>query len=61
MIRLERGAWSMVKLLREATNEYAPPPSIGSSLIADFGETHGDSARQELSFGATSRSRRKQG
>ena len=24
--RLERDAWSMVKLLGEATNEYPPPP-----------------------------------
>ena len=24
-LRLERDAWSMVKLLRQATKEYAPP------------------------------------
>ena len=27
VLRLERDAWSMVKLLRQATNEYTPPPS----------------------------------
>ena len=27
MLRLERDAWSMVKRLRQATNEYPPPPS----------------------------------
>ena len=26
MLRLERAAWSMVKRLRRATNEYTPPP-----------------------------------
>ena len=26
VLRLERDAWSMVKWLRQATNEYAPPP-----------------------------------
>ena len=26
VLRLERDAWSMVKRLRQATNEYAPPP-----------------------------------
>ena len=26
MLRLEKDAWSMVKLLRQATNEYAPRP-----------------------------------
>ena len=26
MLRLERDAWSMVKRLRQATNEYAPAP-----------------------------------
>ena len=25
MLRLEKHAWSMVKLLRQATNEYTPP------------------------------------
>ena len=27
MFRLERDAWSMVKRLRQATNQYPPPPS----------------------------------
>ena len=31
VLRLERDAWSMVILLRHATNEYAPPPLNGSS------------------------------
>ena len=26
VLHLERDAWSMVKLLRQATNEYPPPP-----------------------------------
>ena len=26
VLRLERDTWSMVKRLRQATNEYAPPP-----------------------------------
>ena len=26
VLRLERDVWSMVKRLRQATNEYAPPP-----------------------------------
>ena len=28
VLRLPRGAWSMVKSLRQATNEYAPPPRL---------------------------------
>ena len=32
VLRLERDAWSMVKLLRQATNEYAPPPSPPSPI-----------------------------
>ena len=28
VLRLERDAWSMVKRLRQATNEYAPPPPL---------------------------------
>ena len=28
VLRLERDAWSIVKLLRQATNEYAPPPPV---------------------------------
>ena len=28
VLRLERNAWSKVKRLRQATNEYAPPPSF---------------------------------
>ena len=32
MLRLERDAWSMVKGLRQATNEYAPPPRPGGVL-----------------------------
>ena len=28
VFRLERDAWSMVKLLRQATNEYTPSPLI---------------------------------
>ena len=28
--RLERDAWSVVKLLRQATNEYPPPPLLTS-------------------------------
>ena len=34
MLRLERDAWSMVKWLRQATNEYAPlnmPPPPASA------------------------------
>ena len=27
VLRLERDAWPMVKRLRQATNEYAPPPA----------------------------------
>ena len=27
LLRLQRGAWSRVKWIRQATNEYAPPPS----------------------------------
>ena len=28
VLRLERDAWSMVKPLRQATNEYATPPGM---------------------------------
>ena len=28
MLRLERDAWSMVKRLRQATDEYPPPPRL---------------------------------
>ena len=31
VLRLERDAWSMVKRLRQATNEYAPPVSEGDA------------------------------
>ena len=31
-LRLERDAWSMVKRLRQATNEYAPPPPRAPSV-----------------------------
>ena len=36
MLRLERDTWSMVKLLRQTTNEYAfPPPAVeGAPLEA---------------------------
>ena len=30
VLRLERDAWSMVKRLRQATNEYAPPHPLSS-------------------------------
>ena len=30
MIRLEKDAWSTVKLLRQATTEYAPPPLMSA-------------------------------
>ena len=28
LLRLQRGVWSMVKWLRQATNEYPPPPRL---------------------------------
>ena len=38
VLRLERDAWSMVKLLRQATNEYTPPPSPPSVVCSVDGE-----------------------
>ena len=46
VLRFERGAWSMVKRLRQATNEYAPPPLrlhfLFFVLIAGVVERQGD-------------------
>ena len=36
VLRLERDAWSMVKWLRQATNEYAPPPPSRASSASSF-------------------------
>ena len=33
VLRLERDAWSMVQLLRQATNEYPLPPPAGAPLL----------------------------
>ena len=33
VLRLESDAWSMVKRLRQAANEYAPPPAAARPLI----------------------------
>ena len=37
VLRLERGAWSMVKWRRQATNEYVfpPPPSVAYVYLRD--------------------------
>ena len=45
MLRLEMDAWSMVKRLRQATNEYAPP----SPKTSDFVQPafHGCSTREK--------------
>ena len=37
VLRLERDAWSVVKLLRQTTNEHAPPPPpppVSQRLVA---------------------------
>ena len=34
VLRLDRNAWSMVKRLRQATHEYAPPPSPSFTNVA---------------------------
>ena len=36
VLRLERDAWSMFKRLRQATIEYAPPPSPDFQELCDF-------------------------
>ena len=37
MLRLERDAWSMIKWLRQSTNEYAPPPPPNLAVVACIG------------------------
>ena len=41
VLRLERDAWSMVKLLRQATNEYPPPfPTTRTESLAPYAPFH---------------------
>ena len=40
VLRLEKDAWSMVQRLRQATNEYAPPPPNHSIAVAEIVTLH---------------------
>ena len=65
VLRLGRDVWSMVKWLRQATNEYLPPPvygrcnrCVGSDVSADLHE-HGEllSASGQVSVGSNGEAR----